>query len=92
MKPGTVHTMWESVWSRPLNYSAITNCCRCINYKNRHAMRDDTYKYIWNNILRPVQTQVKHAAWYAILDFMDENFPSPIRATPLPLYPATGPG
>lgn len=91
MKPGTVHTMWEAVDHTPQE-SIFNSFYYFVKHGSRDAVRKPAYETIWNNILRPVQTQVKHAAWYAILDFMDEKFPSPFSTTPLPLYPATGPG
>jgi hypothetical protein len=90
MKSGTAQSIWESVDHTPQN--SIFNSFYYVKHESRSAMRKPVYETIWNNILRPVQTQVKHAAWYAIQDFMDENFPSPIGATSFPLYPATGPG
>ena len=84
-------TVWESVAHTPQE-SISNSLYYFVKHGSRDAVRKPAYETIWNNILRPVQTQVKHAAWYTIQDFINEKFPSPIGAKSLPLYPATGPG
>jgi hypothetical protein len=84
-------TIWESVAHTP-QQSIFNSFYYFVKQGGLDVARGFVYETIFINILRPVQTQVKHAAWYSIQDFIDEKFPSPIGAKSLPIHPATGPG